>query len=55
MVSNSSSIQVGVLAVANLSRFHLEYTELRIEAAAPAGRARLSGGVGVRVRVMEYT
>ena len=29
-------MQVGVLAVANLSRFHLEYTELRPEAAAPA-------------------
>ena len=31
-----SSVQVGVLAVANLSRFHLEYTELRPAAAAPA-------------------
>ena len=27
---------MGVLALANLSRFHLEYTELRPEAAAPA-------------------
>ena len=36
LVRNSSSVQVGVLAVANLSRFHLEYTELRPEAAAPA-------------------
>ena len=36
LVSNSSSVQVGVLALANLSRFHLEYTELRPEAAAPA-------------------